>query len=48
MGEAADGELARFEKGRTVWLLEPDVDPFRLVPYAPRGPDRGAGRAAGP
>ncbi len=38
MGEAADARLARFEKGRTAWLLEPDVDPYRLVPYEPREP----------
>ncbi|MFN7987093.1 MAG: hypothetical protein U0529_06440 [Thermoanaerobaculia bacterium] len=36
MGEAADAALARHEAGRSVWLLEPDADPYRLVPYAPR------------
>lgn len=36
MGPAADRELARHESGRTVWLLLPDVDPWRLVPYEPR------------
>ena len=36
MGPAADARLARYEQGRTVWLLEPDVDPWRLVPYDPR------------
>jgi len=48
MGETADGELARFEKGRTAWLLQPDVDPYRLVPYAPRGPDRVAAPTSAP
>lgn len=36
MGGAADAALARHEAGRSVWLLEPDADPYRLVPYAPR------------
>lgn len=35
MGPRADAELAGYEKGRTVWLLEPDVDPWTLRPYDP-------------
>lgn len=36
IGPEADARLARYEKGRSVWLLAPDVDPWRLVPYDPR------------
>lgn len=36
MGPRADAELARYESGREAWLLEPDAEPFRLVPYDPR------------
>ena len=36
MGPAADRDLVRHEAGRTVWLLLPDVDPYRLAPYEPR------------
>lgn len=36
MGATADAALARHEAGRSAWLLEPDADPYRLVPYAPR------------
>lgn len=35
MGEPADALLARHEAGRTVWLLEPDADPWSLRPYSP-------------
>jgi hypothetical protein len=36
MGPRADQGLARHEAGRAAWLLEPDTDPYRLVPYDPR------------
>lgn len=35
MGEPADALLARHETGRTVWLLEPDADPWSLRSYSP-------------
>lgn len=35
MGSVADAALVRYETGRTVWLLEPDRDPWALRPYAP-------------
>ena len=35
MGAEADARLVRHEAGRTVWLLEPDRDPWALRPYQP-------------
>ncbi len=35
MGEPADALLSRHETGRTVWLLQPDADPWSLRPYSP-------------
>lgn len=35
MGAEADARLIRYEAGRTVWLLEPDLDPWGLRPYSP-------------
>jgi len=33
MGPLRDGELLRYFKGRSVWLVEPDVSPPRISPY---------------
>jgi hypothetical protein len=33
MGPLRDGKLLRYFKGRSVWLVEPDVSPPRISPY---------------
>jgi len=45
MDPVADSRLAWYERGRTVWLLEPDTDPWRLSPYDPLPALTGAERA---
>lgn len=35
MGPEADARLRGYEQGRTAWLLEPDTDPWKLIPYDP-------------
>ncbi len=48
MGPEEDARLARFEAGRTAWLLEPDVDPGRLVSWSPGEAAGAAGTPQGP
>jgi hypothetical protein len=34
MGAAKNQELVDYYRGRKIWLLEPDIDPLAIVPYA--------------
>jgi hypothetical protein len=37
MGEEKNRELVQYYAGRRIWLLQPDVDPLALTPYAAAG-----------
>jgi len=47
LGGEADRKLLAYFKDRQAWILEPDLDPPRLMPYRPSGQDRLAAAAGG-
>jgi hypothetical protein len=47
MGAAQNRELIQYYKDRHVWLVQPDLNPVKISPYLPAGP-QGPDRAGNP